>query len=178
VATQVILLGPEAESLQPCECSRTSLILYTRYDTLESSLRCGDCFGPVALYEIPEQPAGVYRGELHDEIRSWTSDYASCDRLQMNCATGERFGLHQMGDPGSSLSRRGRAIASRIEEAMGRPTFYYLHRYRGRSLKSERARLCPLCHGEWRLNEREHKLFDFRCEKCRLLSNMAMSIGR
>ena len=177
VRVEIEVLDPEPSGLQPCQCSRPSLILYTNYSSLESPLRCLSCFGPIPLYEIPEQPTGVYKGELHDQIRSWMSDYASCDSLQMNCTTGERFGLRQMGDPKSSLSRQGRTIASRIEEALQLRTFYYLHRYRGRSLKSERARLCPLCGAEWRLDEKMHDLFDFKCDGCRLLSNIALSIG-
>jgi len=177
VQIEVEVLAPDPLSMELCACSeRRSLILYTTYSSLESPLRCNTCFGPIPAYEVP--PSAQSEVDLHDQIRDWKGDYQSCDALQMHCATGERFGLREMGHFDSSLSRRGRAICRRIEEALGLPTFYYLHRYRGRSLKAERERLCPSCHSEWRLEEREHEKFDFRCEKCRLLSNIALSIGR
>ena len=180
VRIHIEVLNPEPGGLEPCGCSeRGSLILHTNYTSLESPLRCLRCFGPIPLYEVPARPDGLYNGnvhDLHDYLRSWKSDYASCDSLQMNCTNGERFALRQMGDANSSLSRQGRAIAGYIEEALELPTFYYLHHYRGRSLQSERARLCPVCGGEWRLNEKRHDLFDFKCDACRLLSNIALSI--
>lgn len=167
----VRLLGDEPEAAEPCDCdSRCSLILYTTCILLESSLRCGDCFGSVPLYAVP---ATVDDG-FHDLI-SWQSDYRACDRLQMNCATGERFGLREMGRHDSSLSQRGRAICRTLEASLGIPVYYYLHRYRGKGARYERERRCPSCGGEWLLDEKLHNLFDFQCRPCRLLSNIAFA---
>lgn len=171
----VRIVGEDPFSLDACACSgRDSFILYTSYTNLESCLRCGDCFGPVPLYVIPFQ--ATCEGELHDWIMSWQSDYQSCDHLQMNCSTGEKFGLREISNHNSSLSKRGAAICDGITSATGTPTYYYLHRYRGRSRTSEEKRKCPSCSGEWKLEQQSHDKFGFKCDRCRLLSNIALSI--
>lgn len=172
---KVAVLGEDPFSAEPCACFKHSyFILYTTYASLESSLRCGDCFGPVPLYIIPLQDTPT--GELHDQIMSWQSDYQSCDHLQMNCSTGEKFGLREISNYDSSLSKRGREICNSITDATGIPTYYYLHRYRGKSNKSERNRKCPSCGGEWLMQEQIHDTFEFKCDRCKLLSNVALSV--
>ncbi|MFN3653621.1 MAG: Zn-ribbon-containing protein [Armatimonadota bacterium] len=171
-APVISILGEAPDARDPCACEeRTSLILYTTYVSLESCLRCGDCFDPVPLYTIP----ATADAEYHD-ILSWQSDYQACDQLQMNCRTGERFGLRELSRLDSSLSRRGLEICRKIEAGTGLPTFYYLLRYYGVSARRERERPCPGCGQPWRLDEPLHRLFDFRCEPCRLLSNLASMV--
>jgi predicted nucleic acid-binding Zn ribbon protein len=170
----ISILGEDPFMMDACDCSkRSSFILYTSYSSLEPTLRCGDCFGPVPRYEITDtQPPK----SLFDQIRGWESDYQACDSLQMGCSTGEKFGLREISNYDSSLSKRGREICDIITATEGIPTYYYLHRYRGRSKASERRRKCPSCGGEWLLGEQLHELFDFKCDRCRLLSNIALSI--
>jgi predicted nucleic acid-binding Zn ribbon protein len=51
---RVRILGASPDALDPCVCEgRKSFILYTDYLSLESCLRCGDCFHPVPLYTVP-----------------------------------------------------------------------------------------------------------------------------
>ncbi len=120
--TAVEVLGEAPDSAEPCTCvDRDWLILYSNYAALESCLRCGACFGPLPLYEVP--PARDMMGELHDKIMGWQSDYQACDTLQMGCATGERFGLREMSHHESSLSKRGRELCRRIEAGTGVPTY-------------------------------------------------------
>ncbi|MCC2672214.1 MAG: Zn-ribbon-containing protein [Armatimonadetes bacterium] len=167
----VRLLGVDPLGADPCACpARSGFILYTTYVCLESPLRCADCFQPVPLYSVPP----TADEEFHD-VTSWQSDYQACDHLQMNCRTGERFGLREMGQPESSLSRQGRAVCRKIEAATGLPVYYYLHRYRMRRRAADATQPCPACGGAWRLAEREHDRFDFRCDPCRLLSNLSGS---
>ena len=124
------------------------------------------------LYRIPRDR----HGEQND-VMCWQSDYQACDTLQMNTATGDRFGTHQLSAVDSSLSVRGRAIARRIEEATKVPTYYYLYRYGGRSGALERKRRCPGCGGAWLLRYGAwHDEFHFRCTRCRLLSNIAWNV--
>ena len=166
------VLGKDPGSMEECGCAeRSSFILYTDYLCLESSLRCGDCFGPVPLYSIP----ATYDEEFYDLI-CWQSDYQACDQLQMNCRTGEQFGLRELSRHDSNLSRQGREVCKKIEAGTELPVFYYLHRYRGRSRQVELARRCPECGGEWPLETRLHDLFDFQCHPCRLLSNIAFHV--
>ena len=60
-AIDVVDLGEESDGDPSCACaSRSSLILYTTHVSMESPVRCGDCFGPVPLYSLPS----TWDGEL------------------------------------------------------------------------------------------------------------------
>jgi predicted nucleic acid-binding Zn ribbon protein len=165
------ILGKDPSESSACVCSEPSaFILFTTYLTLQSPLRCASCFSPVPLYRIPRFPSE----DFHDII-SWQSDYQSCDSLQMNCSTGERFATRQLSSYDSSLTQRGLQICKEIEKLTGKPVYYYLYRGTGKSHKGGMERKCRHCGGEWLLKEPWHKLFDFRCDKCRLLSNIEWS---
>jgi predicted nucleic acid-binding Zn ribbon protein len=170
---RVVLLGHDPESLEACSCEESpSFILFTTYSQLESPWRCGACFLPVPLYLFPHT-----HDEEYCDVLSWVADYRACDSLQMHCRVGERFGEQQLLRPGSALSRQGLEICRALEDKMGRKAYYYLHKSRGRSLATERRRRCPGCGGEWLLEEPWHGLFDFRCDACALLSNVACSLA-
>ncbi|WP_423825319.1 DUF2310 family Zn-ribbon-containing protein, partial [Salmonella enterica] len=51
--------------------------------------------------------------------------------------------------------------------------YYYHYRVGGSSLAQEKARPCPKCGGEWLLDEPLHDIFHFRCEPCRIVSNIS-----
>lgn len=169
---QYLNLGRDPASAHACECSEPpAYILFTTYVSLESPLRCASCFGPVPLYRIT-RPAS---GDSHTLI-SRQSDYQACDSLQMNCATGERFGTRQISNYDSSLAKRGLKICSEIEKSMGKAVYYYLYRGSGKSLKAERQRKCPDCGSDWLLPGGWHNIFDFKCDKSRLISNLAWNL--
>jgi predicted nucleic acid-binding Zn ribbon protein len=158
-----------------CACAGcTHFILFTTYAGFEPSIICGDCFHPIPLYRIPYEVSLPQKSGLHDRINTWQGNYKACDQLNMNCTVGEAFALRQMGRLDSPLSAQGIGICRDIERLTGVPTYYYLHRYRGRSAKFERARRCPGCGGEWLLVHPPH-IFGFKCDPCRLLSNIAVS---
>jgi len=172
---KIIPLSEDPFSAETCTCKKPSFyILYTNYICLESPLRCGDCFNPLPLYKIPS--AETNRGELHDQIKSWRSDYQNCDCLQMGCTVGEKFGERELFRHDSNLSTQGLAICNTIAKETGIATYYYLLRSKGRNLTSEKKRKCPSCGGDWLLDEPLHDIFDFKCDRCRLLSNIAFSI--
>lgn len=166
-------LGEETDSDQLCRCpSPSGYILFTSaYANSVTPLFCFDCFAAIPLYRLPRPEKGDFF-----KVYIWQSDYRSCDSLQLHSQTGERFGLRQMADVDSSLSKYGLEICREISESTGKRVFYYLHKYYGTSLKKERARKCPICGGEWLLAEQLHRLFDFKCDKCHLLSNLAFSL--
>jgi predicted nucleic acid-binding Zn ribbon protein len=167
----ITIMGEDADSAPPCICPTVgSYILFTNYLSLEPPLRCGNCFNPVPLYKIPH----TYHGEYYDII-CWQSDYQACDTLQMNSSTLERATVRELSRADSSLSQRGIEICTKISHATGIPVYYYLYRYSARSKKQERERLCPSCGGAWLLQTPWH-LFDFKCDRCRVLSNIAWDI--
>lgn len=168
---EIRLLGPDPLSADPCACARpSSYVFFTDYRSLESPVRCGDCFLPVPLYRLPP----TYDGEYYDII-SWMGDFQSCDSLQMRCKVLERAAMRQLADPASPLSTQGRAICERLAGLAGVPVYYRLLRWNGRSLAAERRRLCPACGGAWLLDVAWHDEFDFRCDACGLVSNIAYS---
>jgi predicted nucleic acid-binding Zn ribbon protein len=58
-----------------------------------------------------------------------------------------------------------------------RPFYYYLCKRNGVNLKRENERVCPKCgNKKWKLDEPLFNCFDFKCDRCRLLSNVAFSM--
>jgi len=165
--------GPNPDFDPACTCeARPSLILFTNLLSKASPVRCGTCFMPVPLYQLPHT-----QDLEHLNILQWAADYRACDTLQMHCTTGERFGEGQLASHDGSLSRQGRAIASALANRTGVPVYYYLFKARGRTRATELKRTCPSCRGEWRLPEPWHRQFEFRCDTCSLLSNIACSLN-
>jgi predicted nucleic acid-binding Zn ribbon protein len=167
----IAILGEDIDSAAICTCAVCdSYVLYTNYLSLESPLRCGNCFLPVPLYKIPP----TYDEEYSDII-SWQSDYQSCDHLHMNSTVLERAATRELSRADSKLSLSGRNICSKIFANTTKPTYYKLYRYYGRSRVQELKRKCPSCNGEWLCDPPWH-LFDFKCERCHLVSYIAMSL--
>lgn len=172
VQRPVTFKGKNIEGAIACACKAPSAyVLFTTFLSRLSPVKCLDCCCPVPLYRLPADENDGYSGLL-----GWQDDYKACDTLQMGCATGERFAERQISDVKSSLSKRGLEECGLLAKATGRPVYYYLHRGRGRSLKQERARRCPACKGSWLLAEPIPPTFDFRCDRCRLLSNIAFHL--
>lgn len=168
------ILGKASDFVAVCECQNSSAyILYTgTWSSSVTPLFCFDCFDATPLYRLPRPELGEF---FH--IYIWQQDYKSCDSLQMHCQTGERFGLREMLEIESSLSKKGLELCAEIKQMTYKPCYYFLYKYRGKSLKNERERKCPKCNNEWILEEQLHKLFDFKCDNCYLLGNIADSIG-
>jgi predicted nucleic acid-binding Zn ribbon protein len=170
---QVQLIGaaPNISEGKACNCKSSSYILHTHYLEIGSPVKCGDCFGHVPLYHLPK----TYDGDEYYDIYIWDRDYRACDTLQMH-GTAERFGLRQMSDARSSLAKQGREICDRLTTLTGKPTYYYLYRYKIRtSIIKEKQRRCPNCNGEWLLENKWHR-FDFKCDLCRLISDISCTV--
>jgi predicted nucleic acid-binding Zn ribbon protein len=171
---KVKLLGPGLESAIPDSCKRPKwYFLTTHFLSIESPLRCGEHNCPVPLYRIPPTHEAGHYG-----ILCWQWNWKACDQLQMACGFGERWATKQISNPNSLLSINGRELCSQIERLSGVPTYYYLYRGVGRSETAERQRPCPLCGRKWALPETLHGIIDFKCERCRLVSNIAWDIKR
>lgn len=167
------LLGMDllSDSTDPCgeQGERPSwMLLYTSFVHTCSPLRCGDHFAPIPLYRLP----AIANGD-HKQIIKWQEDWEACDQLQMNGSIAEHAVLHEIGEVGSRLQRRGSDLARRLEGLCGIPTYYYLYRVGGLSKAAELARPCPGCGNDWALAAPLHEIFDFKCDPCRLISNLS-----
>ena len=156
-------LGEDLLSATGCLCTSPSCyILYTMYLSLESPVRCGDCFGPVPLYRLPvtDPDNSESLGLLH-----WASNWQACDSLQMQCTTLERAATREIRQHDGSLGRSGKAQAEHLSARMGKPFYLYLYPPHPR-----KKRPCPSCGGAWDLSEDWHR-FAFRCNTCHLVSH-------
>ncbi|MGL5431039.1 MAG: Zn-ribbon-containing protein [Vibrio sp.] len=170
LAPKVRLLGLDINSEQAAETDTPSWqILYTTYVHTCSPLRSGESLLPIPLYRHPP----TFNGD-HKAVIKWQTEWQACDELQMGGACqAEHAALHEICDVGSDLFRRGRDLCGRIEYLTQVPTYYYLYRVGGTSLADEQARVCPQCGGQWLLDEPLHDIFHFRCESCRIVSNIS-----
>ncbi len=151
-----------------CTCKKPSFyILYTDYVYTASPITCGTCNNSVPLYRLP-----IYYDYGYLPILSWETNYISCDRLQMNCEVGERWAMRQMQEVTSQLSKQGLEICKRIEELTSIPTYYYLYNYK-KSKDGGLSKPCPSCLGYWKLQEQLHNFYDFKCDRCKLLSTIS-----
>ncbi len=148
-----------------CSCSKSEFhILYTDAYSLGSPIKCGNCFGTIPLYKFPK-----YNEHSYQEVLWWEQDYKACDRLQIGCSVGEKWALNQMQEVNSQLTKVGLKICRKMEELTNIPTYYFLYDYR-KIKKNAAIKKCPSCKKEWLLETPLHKLFDFKCDSCKLLS--------
>lgn len=164
------LLGRDINSEQAAEPGKPNWqVLYTTYVHTCSPLRDGDSLLPIPLY----RNSPTFNGD-HKGVIKWQTEWQACDELQMagGCKA-EHAALSEICDVGSVLFRRGWNLRGRIEHITDVPTYYYQYRVGGSSLLQEQARRCPRCGGDWRLDEPIHDMFHFKCDGCRLVSNIS-----
>lgn len=136
-------------------------------DNYISPLRSLDNFEPVPLYKIPYTGRD---GHSFDDIRSWTFAYESMKSLWWGIY--ERFATKQLQDCNSKLNKSGREIAATIERLTEKPTYYFL--FNDRNKKAEKKNNhCPQCGNDWKLKESLHNTIDYKCDDCRLVSEIS-----
>ncbi len=175
--TDAGLLAPKiktiAEDLNSLACAENTQpswqILYTTFLDTCSPLRCGETLAPIPLYRTPE---AISNGDRKSAIK-WQEEWVNLDELQMNGSAVSTFALKELGEIDSKFYYRGTNLCKRIEFITKVPTYYYLYRVAGKSLAEEKARKCPSCGGEWALEAPLFDIFDFKCDKCQLVSNLS-----
>ena len=158
-----------------------------------SPLHCGETGQPILAYLLPATD------QTRESLYFWARSYQQHDNLWLGSAGLEIPAYRQLAEPDSELSATGRVLCREIEQAAGKPTFYYLQRYWGRRT-GEEDRKCPACGRPWRVPDigvpdcgdpnhshrdgdhsgcadRVFHQFDFRCIPCRLVSHRAASVG-
>lgn len=161
------LLGKEVDYIETdfdeCCLKAEFYILFTHMFSEKSPICCGECRDSIPLYRIIK--------DKNIGILTWQDNYKSCDTLQINSRAGEKFGLKEMTNFDSSLTKQGLEVCKELELILNKPVFYYLFNYRNIPYKKDIKRKCPVCNGEWILNEPLHNIFNFKCDKCKLLSS-------
>ncbi|AZG72701.1 Zn-ribbon-containing protein [Shewanella livingstonensis] len=164
------LIGQDINSEVSSTDTPSWQLLYTSYVHMCSPLRNGDNLLPIPLYQLP----ATFNGD-HKRIIKWQTEWQACDELQMAAATKAEFAaLDEITQVDSDLFRRGWDLRGRIEFLTQIPTYYYLYRVGGESLQTELARPCPRCGSlDWKLEQPLLDMFHFRCEPCRIVSNIS-----
>ncbi|MGF1760816.1 Zn-ribbon-containing protein [Photobacterium sagamiensis] len=166
---KVKVIGEDMNSDPSDECEKPSWqILYTSHLHTCSPIRCGEHFQPVPLYRLPSLENGDQK-----QLIKWQEDWSACDQLQMNASVVEHPTLLEISSSKSTLFRRGWDLCRRMEVVSDIPTYLYIYRVGGESKESEQARVCPVCGGNWALDEPLHEIFDFKCDECRLVTNLS-----
>jgi len=170
LAPKIKTIGEDLNSLETAQNFQPSWqILYTTFLDTCSPLRCGETLAPIPLYRLPE---AISNGDRKSAIK-WQEEWVNCDELQMNGSAVSTKALHELGDISSKLFYRGSNLSKRIEYITKVPTYYYLYRVAGISLETELDRKCPSCGGDWKLPTPLFDIFDFKCDKCQLVSNLS-----
>lgn len=157
----------QAEETSQTETPAFQMLYTTHLDTC-SPLYDSEQFAPIPLYRLKDQA-------LAEEILNWQQNWQACDQLQMNGNLLEAQALEQICNEQSELAQFGRILCQKLEAKTKVPTFYYLYRL-GSDEKVERNRKCPCCGGNWKLAEPLHGIFHFKCDHCRLLSNLSWEL--
>jgi predicted nucleic acid-binding Zn ribbon protein len=170
LAPKVRLIGQDINSEETSQEENPSWqILYTTFVHTCSPLRSGDSFMPIPLYRNP----ATLNGD-HKAIIKWQTEWQACDELQMaGGCDAEYAALRELTSIQSDVFRRGWDLRGRLEYITQIPTYYYLYRVGGTSLKDEQQRRCPKCDGPWWVEEPIHDMFHFKCDECRLVSNIS-----
>ncbi|MDH3001593.1 hypothetical protein A1D23_03085 [Chelonobacter oris] len=165
-------IGIVAEDLNSNVTHQTELpswqILYTTYLHTCSPLFSGDHFLPVPLYRELSR-----HSVLSMDIIKWQENWQACDQLQMNGAVLEQSALAQISTADSPLFKHGYHLCKEISEATAIPTYYYLYHLGSHDHEQEKQRKCPLCQQDWLLETPLFDLFHFKCDQCRLVSNLS-----
>lgn len=151
-----------------CGCETPGFyILFTHAFNDEGVVTCGTCNHVVPFYKLKLENDAKY------EMFNWETNYKACDHLQLGCSVGEKWATKQMSDPKSELSKQGLKICQSVTKHLDVPMYYYLHNYRHIAHQKDKSRKCPQCDSEWLLEESLHEFYNFKCDKCRLISSFS-----
>lgn len=165
------VVGRDFQAEPTCETRQSAFqILYTTYLDSCSPVYDGEEFAPIPLYRATGK-----NPSLGEKLIKWQEDWQACDQLQMNGSVLETDALNQISRHDSELSRQGIALCRALEKITQVPTFYYLYRL-GSDRRAESERKCPNCGGMWKLAEPLHQFLYFKCDRCRLVSNLSWEI--
>jgi len=166
---QLRLLGQDLMSnhSDPCELPE-AFFLFCSFSAMNSVLYCAEHFAPVPLYRLRQH------GDDFEALIRWQLQYQALDEIQMQqqrvLPRQAELALQQFG---SRLNQTGYQMARELSQQLRRPVYYYLYSGSSHNCELEYSKCCPACKGPWRLAEPWHQLFDFRCETCQLVSNIA-----
>lgn len=165
---QCQLLGQDLMSQQTVTELPAELVLFTTYADTCSPLRCADTLQPVPLFWLKAAAAD------YEALIRWQLQFQALDEIQLQ----QDRVLHKTAENSlqqyqSKLNRQGRKLATQLARQNQRPIWYALYSGSSADCQAEADKCCPGCGGNWRLAAPQAGVFDFRCDNCQLLSNIA-----
>lgn len=167
---KLTILGDDLMSnhTDPCP-EHAAFILFCSFSATNSVLYCAEHFAPVPLYKV-----GRTSGEDFETLIRWQLQYQALDEIQMQQSR-VLFKSAEQSVQGfySSLNQQGYKQAKSLSKELHKPVYYYLYSGSSANCELEAEKKCPSCGSDWKLTESWHGLFDFCCEPCQLVSNIA-----
>ncbi|MFN4152447.1 MAG: DUF2310 family Zn-ribbon-containing protein, partial [Candidatus Sericytochromatia bacterium] len=109
---EIKFIGKDAEISSDKDiecCNKTNYyILFNHYFKKQSPVSCGNCFKPIPIYKICK--------EKNLGILAWQENYKACDWLQLGSTVGKKFGLNEMSNFDTKLTKEGLEVCKNIEE--------------------------------------------------------------
>ncbi len=166
---QIQVLGMDIMSQHSSNSPAEALVLFTTFSDNCSPLRNMADLAPIPLYQW--RPA---MGVDHESLIRWQLQFQALDEIQQQqqrvlkkTAENSLQQLH------SVLNQQGRQLAKKLSLHNNLPVYYALYSGSSSDCQAEQSKLCPGCGASWRLNTPMLALFDFKCDSCHLLSNIA-----
>lgn len=166
---QLQVLGMDIMSQHNSDSVADALVLFTTFSDMCSPLRNLVDLAPLPLYQL--KPAA---GPDHEALIRWQIQFQALDEIQQQ----EQRVLHKTAENSlqqlnSKLNQHGRQQARKIAEQNKLPVYYALYSGSSKNRATEADKPCPGCGANWRLAEPLLSIFDFKCDRCFLLSNIA-----
>ncbi|KKO50127.1 nucleotide-binding protein [Arsukibacterium sp. MJ3] len=166
---QLQLLGIDIVSQHSNNNVPAALLLFTTYSDNCSPLRNLANLAPVPLYQL--QPA---KDIDHEALIRWQIQFQALDEVQQQqLRVLKKTAENSLQHYHSVLNRQGRQLARRISQRNVLPVYYALYSGSSTNCAAEPTKPCPGCGSNWRLRSPLLQLFDFKCDNCRLVSNVA-----
>lgn len=162
-APEIKILTSKA-SAEPLADWRTAewLVLYISGVDGVAPIRDQDC-SCLPSYLLP-----IDADEM-ERLCFWARSQDRHERIWFASASLEPETYVALASPHSRLNLDAKQLTERLEKATRKPTYRYLFRHYALPNGAEENRLCPGCGSEWKV---ENERFAFRCEPCRLISDI------
>lgn len=168
VNIQTEILGKDRETDEVCNCNKPSF--YILLGTPIIPFYCGDCRNYVPLYRIPFTNK---RDNNYSDLNNWNKENLAWSEIEFYSAE-ETYAHEQLCDITSSHNINAMELCANIENTSLTKCYYYLEELRYvKNSNIAKQKKCPCCGGEWFQKEQFLDTYDFKCEKCQILSTLA-----
>ncbi|KKO47353.1 nucleotide-binding protein [Arsukibacterium ikkense] len=166
---QLQVLGMDIMSQHTSNQPVEALLLFTTFSDNCSPLRNMADLAPLPLYQW--QPAD---GGDHENLIRWQIQFQALDEIQQQQQRVlQKTAENSLQQYHSVLNRQGRQLATKISQRNTLPVYYALYSGSSTDCHADATKRCPGCGADWQLSTPLLALFDFKCDSCCLVSNIA-----